>query len=960
MGVYDVTQQGSSERFWTKFYGPNMGYLEEQYERYLEDKNSVDASLQEMFEQYGAPKVATVNQQGEAAQEVNLSFNKNAKHLTSAIRLVEAIRRYGHLKADIYPVNAGNSVDTSVVEPEKYGLTKEDLEAIPAEWVWEHEVDGVQNANDLVEYLLKQYASKISFEYDHVNNDEERNWFQQNIESGKYRLSMSQEEKKELLQKITDVEGFENFLAKTFVAQKRFSIEGLEMMVPILDRFVQNSLYDDTEEILMGMAHRGRLSVLTHILGKPFDKLFSEFHPSANKELIPSSPDSRAISYGWTGDVKYHFGAERAVGSDKPSPTKITLAHNPSHLEFVNPVVEGFTRAAQDYRYEKGKPARNTDKAFAILIHGDAAFIGEGVVPETFNLSALPGYETGGTLHIIANNLVGFTTSQEQSRSTRYASDLAKGFEVPIIHVNADDPEACISAAVLAYDYRKKFKKDIVIDLVGYRRYGHNEMDEPRATQPLLYQQIDKHPTCATIYAKQLQDEGVITEEVFETMRNDVFEKLKNIYDSMTENINENPEAEPLPEALQKDLEDFDTAVPEDVLKSLNKGLLERPEGFKAFQKLERILQKRHDTFEKEGKADWAVGEALAFASILNDGLPIRMSGQDSERGTFAHRHVVLHDVETNETYSPMHGLAEAKATFDIHNSPLSEVAVLGFEYGYSVKAPKTLVLWEAQFGDFANVAQVIFDQFISSARAKWGERSNMVVLLPHGYEGQGPEHSSARWERFLQSAAENNWIVANVTSSAQFFHLLRRQAALVDSEAARPLIVMTPKSLLRSPRAVSELKEFTHGKFKPLIQQPGLNKTSKKAERLLIGSGKVMVDIEEKMSENLDAYKNIHVLRVEQVYPFPLKQIKEVLKGCPNVKEVVWVQEEPKNMGSWDFVKEPLFKMLEELNKDIELKYVGRCHRSSPSVGDPQIHRTEQKRILAKALEMSEGGESK
>ncbi|GAA0300236.1 2-oxoglutarate dehydrogenase E1 component [Gracilibacillus halotolerans] len=955
-----MTQQGSSERFWTKFYGPNMGYLEEQYERYLEDKNSVDASLQEMFEQYGAPKVATVNQQGEATQHSNSSFNMNAKHLTSAIRLVEAIRRYGHLKADIYPVKAGDSIDTSVVEPENYGLTKEDLEAIPAEWVWEGQVDGVKTANDLVEYLLNQYASRISFEYDHVNNDEERYWFQQNIESGKYRLSMSQEEKKELLQKITDVEGFENFLAKTFVAQKRFSIEGLEMMVPILDRFVQNSLYDDTEEILMGMAHRGRLSVLTHILGKPFDKLFSEFHPSADKELIPSSPDSRAISYGWTGDVKYHFGAEREVGGEKPSPTKITLAHNPSHLEFVNPVVEGFTRAAQDYRYQKGKPIRDTNKAFAILIHGDAAFIGEGVVPETFNLSALPGYETGGTLHIIANNLVGFTTSQEQSRSTRYASDLAKGFEVPIIHVNADDPEACIAAAVLAYDYRKKFKKDIVIDLVGYRRYGHNEMDEPRATQPLLYKQIDNHPTCASVYAKQLEDEGIITPETFESMKNGVFEKLKGIYDSMTENINENPEAEPIPEALQKDLEDFDTAVPEDVLKSINKGLLERPEGFQAFKKLERILQKRHETFDKEGKADWAVGEALAFGSILHDGLPIRMSGQDSERGTFAHRHLVLHDVETNETYSPMHGLSEAKATFDIHNSPLSEVAVLGFEYGYSVKAPKTLVLWEAQFGDFANVAQVIFDQFISSARAKWGERSNMVVLLPHGYEGQGPEHSSARLERFLQSAAENNWIVANVTNSAQFFHLLRRQAALVDSEAARPLIIMTPKSLLRSPRAVSELKEFTTGKFKPLLLQPGLNKTSKKAERLLIGSGKVMVDIEEKMSENPEGYKHVHVLRVEQIYPFPLKQIKEVLKGCPNVKEVVWVQEEPKNMGSWDFVKEPLFTMLDELGKDIELKYVGRCHRSSPSVGDPQIHRTEQKRILAKALEMSEGGESK
>lgn len=932
-----------------------MGYLEEQYELYLENAETIDPTLRDMFQQYGPPKELSKKGDNGKATETFTS-NTNAKQLSSTIKLVEAIRRYGHLNAQIYAVGSGKTEGTKLASPEHYGLTNEILEAIPSEWVWEYSREGIKNAKDVVDYLSEQYAGTISFEYDHVNDDEERNWFQETIETGQYRYDFSTDEKKKLLGKIVDVEGFENFLAKTFVAQKRFSIEGLEMMVPMLDRIVQNSFYDDTEEILMGMAHRGRLSVLTHILGKPYDKLFSEFHPSAGKELIPTSPGSKSITYGWTGDVKYHFGAERELGEEKPSPTRITLAHNPSHLEFVNPVVEGFTRAAQDYRFEKGKPVQNVKKAFSILIHGDAAFIGEGVVAETFNLSALPGYTTGGTLHIISNNLVGFTTGQSQGRSTRYASDLAKGFEVPIIHVNADDPEACISAAMLAYDYRRTFRKDILIDLVGYRRYGHNEMDEPRATQPQLYEAIDGHPTCAAVYAEKLKNNNIVEDNTLEEMQDAVFKKLKGIYDEMTENINENPEAKPVPQALRNGLSDIETAVPMEILQSLNKGMLKRPEGFHSFKKLEKILSKRHEAFENEEQADWAVGEALAYASILQDGIPIRLTGQDSERGTFAHRHLVLHDVKNGETYSPLHGLDEAKATFDVHNSPLSEAAVLGFEYGYSVKAPKTLVVWEAQFGDFANAGQVIFDQFISSSRAKWDERSNMVILLPHGYEGQGPEHSSARVERFLTMGAENNWIVANVTTSAQFFHLLRRQAALVDSDAARPLIVLTPKSLLRSPRVISKAEEFTNGKFRPLIPQPGLSETSKTAKRLLIGTGKVMVDIEEKMSEDPKAYEHVHVVRLEQIYPFPEKSLAKVIEGSPNLEEVCWVQEEPRNMGCWNFSKELLFRMVQE--KDIELHYVGRCERSSPSVGDAHIHKTEQKRLVQQALELNKGGE--
>ncbi|WP_281279569.1 2-oxoglutarate dehydrogenase E1 component [Aquibacillus sediminis] len=943
----------SSERFWQNFHGPNMGYVEEQYEVYLEDPAAVDASLKDLFDVYGAP--VWVKQGGFSQEETNTKqpTSNDIKKLTSAMKLVEAIRRYGHLEADIYPVGAQKERHSPLIDPKSYQLTNKDLEAIPSEWIWEDAPQNVKTGLDVVNVLKKNYAGTISFEYDHVNNDEERKWLQHKVDTGSYQVGMDREEKKNLLQKLADVEGFENFLAKTFVAQKRFSIEGLEVMVPMLDRIVQYSFYDETEDILMGMAHRGRLSVLTHILGKPFDKLFSEFHHSGDKELVPSA-GSQAITYGWTGDVKYHFGAERKVGEEKPSPTRITLAHNPSHLEFVNPVVEGFTRAAQDYRFQVGYPKQDTNKALSILIHGDAAFIGEGVVAETLNMSALRGYQTGGTIHLIANNLVGFTTGQQEGRSTRYASDLAKGFEIPIVHVNADDPEACVSAVKLAYEYRKKFHKDFLIDLVGYRRYGHNEMDEPRATQPQLYKDIDQHPTVSTVYSNRLKEEGVVEDNTINEMKDAVFNKLKGIYDNMREDSTSEPEAKPVPQALRNGLSDIETAVPLDQLKALNKGLLKRPEGFQGFKKLERILNKRGDALEDGNKADWATAETLAYASILQDGIPIRLTGQDSERGTFAHRHLVLHDVNTGETYCPMHGLEQAKASFDIHNSPLSEAGVLGFEYGYSVQAPKTLVLWEAQFGDFANAGQVIFDQFIAAGRAKWGEKSNMVMLLPHGYEGQGPEHSSARLERFLNLAAENNWIVANVTTSAQYFHLLRRQAALVDSESARPLVVMTPKSLLRNQRVASDAKEFTEGKFNPLIPQPGLPKTTKKAKRLVIGSGKVMVDIEEAMSKSKN-FDNIHILRLEQIYPFPQKQIEQVLKACSNVEEVVWVQEEPRNMGSWNFVKEPLFKML---NEDQELIYVGRCERSSPAVGEPNIHKTEQNRIVHEALELSKGGD--
>ncbi|WP_084268621.1 2-oxoglutarate dehydrogenase E1 component [Oceanobacillus damuensis] len=951
-----MAENGESvERFWGQFHGPNTGYLEQQYELYKEDPEAIESSIKEIFDTYGAP--AWMEQKNNAGQAPSQSTTEyDVKKLTSAMKLVEAIRRYGHTEADIYPVGGYKGSKTEILNPKTYDLSEEDLKSIPASWLWDKAAGDVENGLDVIKRLKKYYTGTITFEYDHVNNHEERRWLFDLIEEGKARLELSDEKRKEILKRLVDVEGFEAFLQKTFVGQKRFSIEGLEAMVPMIDRIVHYATEDKIENVMMGMAHRGRLAVLANVLGKPYDKIFSEFNYSKEKELMPSE-GSIGINYGWTGDVKYHFGAKKEVNNGEEVMTRITLAHNPSHLEFVNPVVEGFARAAQDDRSDKGYPQRDINKAIPVLIHGDAAFIGEGVVAETLNLSGLPGYNTGGTLHIIANNLLGYTTDREDGRSTRYASDLAKGFEIPVIRVNADDPISCVSAIKIAYEYRKKFKKDFLIDLVGYRRYGHNEMDEPRTTQPALYNEIDNHPSVASIFAEALESKNIIKGEDFDKIKEDVEGKLSAIYENMIENEIGHPEAKLMPEVLLNGLDKFETAVDLETLKALNKELLKRPEGFKGFKKTEKVLNRRAKALEEGNKADWGTGEALAYASILRDGIPIRLTGQDTERGTFAHRHIVLHDTETNEKYSPMHGLSDAKASFDVRNSPLSEAGVLGFEYGYSVQSPDTLVIWEAQFGDFANAGQVIFDQFISSSRAKWGEKSNMVMLLPHGYEGQGPEHSSARLERFLQMAAENNWIVANVTSSAQLFHLLRRQAAMRGRDEARPLILMTPKSsLIRHQSMASSAEEFSEGKFQPLRNQPNLEVSRQSAKRLLIGSGKIMIDIEEAIDNADENFEWLRVLRLEQIYPFPAKALKKELEQLPNVEEIVWVQEEPKNMGAWNFVDDYLRDLLQEGQK---LRVISRPNRSAPAGGIPSVHKTAQTKIINQALTTTEGGNS-
>ncbi|REK75734.1 2-oxoglutarate dehydrogenase E1 component [Paenibacillus paeoniae] len=959
MSIHD--ERNSSP--WKSYYGPNLGYVQEQYELFLNDPNAVEASVREMFLVWGAPpstaaafssaapaSSAGAVQSGTAPAVGGPIDSNMLKKVVAAHQLMLNIRRYGHLGADINPLGISQAADTKLLDPETFGLTKEDLLSIPASLIWDNAPESIANGWDAIVRLREIYTRSAAFEFTHIHDENERSWLHKQAESGSFPAPLSNREKEALLERLMQVEQFESFIHKTFVGQKRFSIEGVDMLVPVLDEIVRATAHDGAHHIMIGMAHRGRLNVLTHVLGKPYEKIFSEFHHSPNKELVPSE-GSMGINYGWSGDVKYHLGADRAFTEGETVRTKVTLANNPSHLEFINPVVEGFTRAAQEDRSKPGFPEQDLHSAVTVCVHGDAAFIGEGIVAETLNFNNLQGYRNGGTLHIIANNRLGFTTNSVDSRSTYYASDLAKGFDLPIIHVNADDPEACLAAIRLACEYRLRFQKGFVIDLIGYRRFGHNEMDDPEATQPLVYSKVRNHPTVATLYTKLLQSDKTVTEEQAAKLREKTASALQAGYDAMKANegkahvqiAQENGEVVP---------EDVSTAVPMETLKEINLELLNRPEGFTEYTKLQRILQRRATSLNDGEKLDWAHAEALAFATILADGTPIRLSGQDSERGTFAHRHIMLNDNATAKKFTPLHMFPQAKASFAVHNSPLSETAVLAFEYGYNVFAPESFVIWEAQFGDFANVAQVIFDQFMAAGRAKWSQKSGLAILLPHGYEGQGPEHSSARLERFLQLSADNNWTVANLTTSAQYFHLLRKQAAMLGSDNVRPLVLMAPKSLLRNPRVASHGVEFSEGSFKPVLPQFSFTevKAAKdKVKRLILGTGKVMVDLEEAMSSGGEGdYAWLRVARVEQLYPLPQAELERVIGQFSKLEEIVWVQEEPKNQGSWSYM-EPRLRDLAP--GKVQVRYIGRPDRASTATGHQEIHAAEQNMIISSAL---------
>lgn len=933
---------------WESLTGPNFAYLLEKYEQYVQDPESVEDDVRELFNTWGGPEQnGTVSYQFAEAGAAGPSNQLAMEKIMSAVKLVEYIRTYGHLSADIYPLEKERE-EEDILALSKYNLSEEDLRSIPATLLCKDAPETVKDGYEAIKYLKELYTKTIAFEFHHVHDVKERDWLTSMVESGKMFTELSKEKKKSILKRLTEVEDFEKFLHKTYVGQKRFSIEGLDTLVPLLDELIKDFVRTGTKSINIGMAHRGRLNVLAHVLGKPYEMIFSEFQHAPNKDLVPSE-GSTGINYGWTGDVKYHLGADKQIKDDNVVKARLSLANNPSHLEFVGAVVEGYTRAVQDDRSETGYPQQDFKKSLAVLIHGDAAFPGEGVVAETLNLSRLRGYQTGGTVHIITNNMIGFTTVSEDSRSTKYSSDLAKGYEIPIVHVNADDPEACIAAVYLAYLYRKEFEKDFLIDLIGYRRFGHNEMDEPLVTQPQMYNLIHQHPTVKELYAKKLIDSGAVTEEEYKELQASVASRLKAAYDKISNNKKDVLFSMVPPETVEHGIPKMDTSVSLERLRNINDELLKWPEGFNVFKKLEKILKRREGSFAEKGKIDWALAETLAFASIVEDGTPIRLTGQDSERGTFSQRHLVLHDSETGKKYSPLHMLSNAKASFAVHNSPLSEVSVLAFEYGYNVFSPETLVLWEAQYGDFANVAQVVFDQFISSSRAKWGQKSGLVMLLPHGYEGQGPEHSSARLERYLQLAAENNWTVANLSSAAQYFHILRRQAKVLTMDEVRPLVLMTPKSLLRNQNVASLPHELSEGEFKPFFEDPsteGLN--NRDVTRLVISTGKMSIDLYEH-SEKLEGQKSIKLVRLEEIYPFPFEEIQEYFKQFKNLKEIVWVQEEPKNMGAWSFV-EPRLRAAAPKGKDV--RYIGRKRRSSTAEGDPLIHKDEQQRIITEAFQ--------
>jgi len=735
---------------------------------------------------------------------------------------------------------------------------------------------------------------------------------------------------------------FERYLHQAFPGQKRFSLEGTDALVPMLDELIEGAIESETREVIIGMAHRGRLNVLAHVLGKPYKDILSEFSHSRHEEGVPLTD---TFGFGWTGDVKYHLGFEHILGEDASVGLKVILAPNPSHLEFVNPVIEGMARASQEMRKVPGEPLLDVDVALPVLIHGDAAFPGEGVVAETLNLWRLPGYWVGGTIHIIINNQLGFTTGPEEARSTHFASDLAKGFGIPIIHVNADDPDACLTAIRLAYAFRDQFHKDILIDLVGYRRWGHNEGDEPAFTQPHMYETIRSHPTVRELYARRLEEAGIITQEEADKMVKDAFAVLEEARREADSGLHlADDESNGYEGNGKQEEQERPPAVSAEQLARFNTELLTWPEGFTPNAKLARLLQRRATTLGPEGGIDWGQAEALAFASILTDGTPIRLTGQDVERGTFSHRHAVLHD-QHDEIYIPLQHLSEARASFSIYNSPLSEAAALGFEYGYSVHAPDALVLWEAQFGDFANAAQVIIDQFIASARAKWKQKSALVLLLPHGYEGQGPEHSSARLERYLQLSAQINWRVTNCSTAAQYFHLLRQQAFYL-SRDPRPLIVMSPKSLLRHPLAAAKLAELAEGTFQPVIDDQMALTHANDIRRLVLCTGKVAIELlaHKKRAQAED----LAIVRVEMLYPFPADELKKILANYPHIREVTWVQEEPGNMGAWNY----LFPKLSALvGSKMKVNVIARPDRASPASGFIDLFMAEQEHILEEAL---------
>ncbi len=862
----------------------------------------------------------------------------------AATSLLKAYRTHGHLAAQLDPLGSEPKGDPAL-QPENVNLTPELMARIPAS-ILRIGVPG-ETLLEALPRMRAVYCGTIGYQVEHLSSHQQRIWLREMIETGAHRQPLSDEEKHRLLHRLIDVFQFERFIEKAYLGQKMFSIEGLDVVVPMLDELVTLAGRAGAEEAVFGMAHRGRLSVLAHNLGRSVESILAEFEGSKQLGAVKAVA---AIPHGGTGDVKYHYGHRGTYETAQGEKISVRLYPNPSHLEFVDPVVTGGTRYLQS-QIDGPELTLDPKLAVPVLLHGDAAFPAQGVVAETLNLQGLRGYSTGGTVHIIQNNQVGFTTDPEDSRSTPYAADMAKGFNVPIVHVNADDVEACIAAIRLGMAYRERWGRDIVIDVIGYRRFGHNETDEPAYTQPAMAAAIKAHPPVSEIYAERLITEGVVAPEEVgkesDQRQEEMSAALKGLRQKMEAGEYEDPTVTGVTTSTGELLDrtkspPVDTKVAAEKLRTLNQELLKTPEGFNVHRKLRRPLGKRVDALE-QGGIDFGQAEALAFGSLLTESVHIRLTGQDTERGTFSHRHLVLHDENTGLKYTPMQNLAGASAPFELHNSPLSEIACLGFEYGYSAASPSALVLWEAQFGDFANAAQVIIDSFIVSGEAKWGQTSRLTLLLPHGYEGSGPEHSSARIERFLALGAEGNIRIANPTTAAQYFHLLRRQALI---RKPRPLVVFTPKGLLRLDRATATLEQLTDGELQFILDDAKAAERREKVERLILCTGKVYYDID--ASERRQSAENVAIARVEVLYPFAKEQLEEVIARYPNLKEIAWVQEEPRNMGAWKVMSRRFPSVLPE---GVDLTYIGRPGRASPGEGYSGAHALEQERIVLTAL---------
>lgn len=920
----------------------HVSYIDELYSSYKSDPASIDPSWKEFFDGFDfaltnysedengqtqkAQPSPSVQKSGSLATPGTIMDMELLPKEIKVRALIHAYRSRAHLRSKTNPVRERRD-RKAMIDPENFGLGAEDMNV---EFQAGNEIGiGAAKLSGIINALKTIYEGPMGFEYLYIRDVEMLDWFKTKVEEEALAFNPSVDEKKRILFKLNQAVVFENFLHTKYLGQKRFSLEGGESTIPFLDALINASAHLGVEEVMIGMAHRGRLNVLANIMGKTYEQIFSEFEGTAKPDLTMGD-----------GDVKYHMGYSSDIITPEQKKVHLKLAPNPSHLEAVNPVVEGFIRAKIDTQH-KG----DARKAMPVLIHGDAAVAGQGIVYEVTQMAGLKGYNTGGTIHFVINNQVGFTTDFDDARTSIYCTDVAKIIDAPVIHVNGDNAEAVVFAAKLAAEFRQKFSKDIFVDMVCYRRHGHNESDEPKFTQPELYNIISKHPNPREIYVKKLTERGDFDAKIASQMDEEFRQLLQDRLNMVKE--------KPLPYQATKferewaslrrsTPEDFDqspeTGIDQAAVEKVADALTFVPKGFKPIKQIEAQMKQRKDMFFQTKELNWACAELLAYGSLVLDGKTVRLTGQDVQRGTFSHRHAVIHDANTNQPYNSLKEMKGGKGHFEIYNSLLSEYAVLGFEYGYGMANPNSLTIWEAQFGDFANGAQTMIDQFISSGESKWQRMNGLVMLLPHGYEGQGPEHSNARPERFLQLAAEYNMIVANITEPSNFFHLLRRQQTW---EFRKPCVVMSPKSLLRHPKVVSPLSEFTSGRFREVL--PDTTVDPKNVERVVLCSGKIYYDLDE--AREKEKVKNVAIVRLEQLHPLPKKQILEVLANYPKA-ELVWVQEEPENMGYWNY-------LLRLLYKEIPMDLIARKPSASPATGYNKVHVEEQKGIVSKALKL-------